>query len=611
MQIDDTRTDSLVAALPEAALVLCTRNDRIIDANERASRLFDFDPDNPPPFRLIVGTQVATFLVFVDEVDTKGEAWTRRITFRRKSGAALHCEVRGRKLDDHSGRILLMIIDLDAMERRKRQTEVDDLQRAGLDEWKRAESFFADLERRNQLILNAAGEGIYGLNAEGKCTFVNRAAQEMLGWTAEDLLGQDIHSIMHHTHLDGKVYHHHDCPIYKSFRFEQVNRVEDEVFWRKDGRPMQVEYISTPIYDHQILAGAVVIFRDVTERKENEKKLRNALQEIAQLRDRLEQENAYLQEEIKTERAHLTIIGTSTAIRQIVARIDLVAKTDAPVMISGEPGTGKTLIANEIHKASPRSRRPIIHFNCSSVAPEAVEAELFGQVKGGPHAAKQDKPGKLELAYGGTLFLDDVQGNLLHALQTNTVRRVGDTREKELDIRVICASTLTSKGPLAAQRLREALYMHLSLFPITTEPLRAHPEDIPLLAAHLLRVACLKLNRPVPSITARVMQELQAYAWPGNVRELRNVIERAAIVTKGRKLEVELSRGFSGNGQMPETIKTEAEVQAMVRANIVAALRSAKGKVSGASGAASLLEMKPTTLQSRIKTLEITETDWQ
>ena len=618
MQSEDQATDSSVAVLPEAALVLCTRTDRIVEANDHATRLFGFDPDMPPPFRSIVGTQVATFLVFVDEVDTKKEAWTRQITFRRKSGSAIRCEVRGKKLDHRPGHILIMIIDLDAMERRRRQTEIDNLQRAGLDEWKRAEGFFADLERRNQLILNAAGEGIYGLNAEGKTTFVNRAAQEMLGWTADDLLGKDIHSIMHHTHVNGDIYHHHDCPIYKSFRFEQVNRIEDEVFWCKDGRPMQVEYISTPIYDHQILAGAVVIFRDVTERKENEKKLRNALQEIAQLRDRLEQENAYLQEEINSERAHLTIIGNSNAIRQIVARIDLVAKTDASVMISGEPGTGKTLIANEIHRASSRSRRPIILFNCSSVVPEAVEAELFGQVKGGAHAAKQDKPGKLELAHGGTLFLDDVedlppevQGKLLHALQTQTVTRVGDTREKELDIRLICASSMTAKGPLAAHRLREALYMHLSLFPITTEPLRDHPEDVPLLAMHLLRVACSKLNRVVPSITARVMQELQAYAWPGNVRELRNVIERAAIVSKGRKLEVELSRGIPGKEQIPETVRTEAEIQAMVRANTIAAMRTAKGKVSGSSGAASLLEMKPTTLHSRIKSFKITDADWQ
>ncbi|GIT89698.1 transcriptional regulator [Jannaschia pagri] len=617
MEKADPFADSVVAALPEAALVFCARSDQIIALNTAARQLLGL-PEHVPPFSTLLGESIGRFVVFLDELDSRGSAWTRQVQILRRGQAHLRAELRGRTLPGESGHVVLTLTDLDEMDRRTELTEVAELQRAGLNEWKRAESFFADLERRNQLILNAAGEGIYGLNSEGKTTFVNRAAQEMLGWTAEDLLGKDIHSIMHHTHMNGDVYHHHDCPIYKSFRFEQVNRIEDEVFWRKDGRPMQVEYISTPIYDHQILAGAVVIFRDVTERKENENKLRHALEEIAQLRDRLEQENAYLQEEINSERAHLTIIGTSNTIRQIVARIDLVAPTDATVMISGEPGTGKTLIANEIHRASSRSRRPLIHFNCSSVVPEAVEAELFGQVKGGPHAAKQDKPGKLELAHGGTLFLDDVedlppevQGKLLHALQTNTVRRVGDTREKELDIRVICASTITPKGALAAQRLREALYMHLSLFPITTEPLRDHPEDIPSLATHLLRVACLKLNRPVPSISSRVMQELQAYAWPGNVRELRNVIERAAIVSKGRKLEVEISRAAGASASLPETIRTEAEVQAMVRANIVAALRSANGKVSGAAGAAAILDMKPTTLHSRIKSFDITESDWR
>ncbi len=235
--------------------------------------------------------------------------------------------------------------------------ETERLHRGGLIEWKRAHQFFSELEHQNQLILNAAGEGIYGVNAEGKTTFLNRAAQEMLGWTAEDLLGKPIHDIIHHHHLNGDLYHSHDCPIYRSFRFEQVNRIEDEVFWRKDGRPIRVEYVSTPIYDQQVLAGAVVIFRDITERKENEKKLRDALDEIANLRDRLEQENAYLQEAITTERAHHEIIGTSPAVRQLLTRIELVAGTDATVLISGEAGTGKALVANAIHEASPRRRR--------------------------------------------------------------------------------------------------------------------------------------------------------------------------------------------------------------------------------------------------------------
>ncbi|MEM9342039.1 MAG: sigma 54-interacting transcriptional regulator [Pseudomonadota bacterium] len=609
--------DSVVSAVPEAALVLCTRTDRIVAANNAACTMLGFEPDTPPRFSTFLTSQVQQFLVFLDELDTRGEAWTRDVKFTRADEKSLRCEVKGRPLQSPD-QVFLTIIDLDQLDHRTHVTEVAQLQRAGFHEWKRAEGFFADLERRNQLILNAAGEGIYGLNAEGKATFVNRAAQEMLGWTTEDLLGRDIHSILHHTHVNGDHYHHHDCPIYKSFRFEQVNRIEDEVFWRKDGKPIPVEYISTPIYDHQILAGAVVIFRDISERKENERKLRQAMQEVADLRDRLEQENAYLQEEINSERAHHAIIGTSTAISQTLARIDLVAGTDATVMISGETGTGKTLVATEIHKTSTRSRRPLIHFNCGSVAPGDVEAELFGEVRGGSHRAKRDKPGKLELANGGTLFLDDVedlphdvQGRLLHALQTNTVRRVDDSQEKPLDIRVIAATTLSQNKPAASKQLRESLYMFLNLFPITCAPLRDRPEDIPLLASHLLKIACAKLNRPVPSITERVMRQLQSYSWPGNVRELRNVIERAAIVSKQSKLFVELSGSIEKEPQIPNVIKTDAEIQSIIRSNVVAAMCAASGKVSGPEGAAALLDIRPTTLYSRLKALGVTESEWR
>ena len=611
-------SDSILASLPEAALILCTRTDRIEDINEQAHELLRLRSGSLPYFAQFLSTQIGQFLVFIDEVDTRGEAWTRRVTLERHDASQLRCEIRGRKVLSRPGYVLLMVIDLDQMDRRSHLTEVAEVHRAGLNEWKRAETFFSELERRNQLILNAAGEGIYGLNAEGKTTFVNRAAQEMLGWTPEDLLGNDIHSIMHHHHLSGEPYHHHDCPIYKSFRFEQVNRIEDEVFWRKDGKPIRVEYISTPIYDHQILAGAVVIFRDITERKENEQKLKNALREVAELHERLEQENAYLQEEIISERAHHTIIGASAAAQQILARIDLVAKTEATVMISGEPGTGKSLVAKEIHQASSRQKRPFIQFNCSSVVPEAVEAELFGQVRGGPYAAKQDKPGKLELANGGTLFLAEVedlpieiQGKLLHALQSKRVTRLGDTREKPLDIRVIAATTLSKSRAWATDTLRESLFMFLNVFPITCLPLRDRPEDIPLLAVHLLKIVCQQLNRPTPKITERVIHQLQSYSWPGNIRELRNVIERGAIVSQGSKLQIELSVNMWSNGDIMDDIKTESELQLLIRANLISALRATKGKVSGPAGAAALLDMRPTTVYSRIKSFGVSNADWE
>ncbi|MDK3016559.1 sigma 54-interacting transcriptional regulator [Pseudodonghicola flavimaris] len=610
--------DSLLHALPEAALVLDLSSDRIACLNQRAADWLAVTPSDPPAFSQLLGAALADFIVFVDEVDHRGEGWTRSVAIRDSQGQALNCELRGRLIHGAPGHMLLMLLDLGELHRRTQITEEEELHRAGVTEWKRAERFFADLERQNQLILNAAGEGIYGLNAEGKMTFVNRAAQEMLGWTAEDLLGCDMHAMIHHHHLDGCIYRSQDCPIYRSFRFEQVHRIEDEVFWRKDGKPIRVEYVSTPIYDQQVLAGAVVIFRDITERKENERRLHDALEEVAALRDRLEQENAYLQEAISSERAHHDIIGVSPAIHRIQTQIDLVARTEATVLITGETGSGKALVASAIHKASSRSRRPLIHFKCNSVAPEAVEAELFGQIRGAYPGAVRDKPGKLELAHGGTLFLEDVvelpidiQGRLLHALQAAEVTRLGDTRAKRLDIRVIASMAPPPDKALKSGRLREDLLLFLNLFPIACPPLRDRVEDVPLLAAHLLKIACARLNRPVPVITEGTIRRMKDYDWPGNVRELHNVIERAAIVSKGRKLILESANAKPGAAPQSQAVRTDAEMKRMIRDNIIASMRETGGRVAGANGAAALLGVRPTTLYSRLSALAIEEHEWR
>ncbi len=214
---------------------------------------------------------------------------------------------------------------------------------------------FDRIERENQLILRAAGEGIYGVNAEGKTTFVNPAAERMLGWNAEELVGRDMHSLVHHTHPDGSHYHDHECPIYAAFRDGAVHRVEHELFWRKDGSSFWVEYTSTPIRDHDVLIGAVIVFRDVSQRYDAEEKLRAAHREVDRLRKRLELENAYLQEQIRIDGNHHGIIGRSAAIQKTLRQVELVAPTDATVLVSGESGTGKELVARAIHEASRRS----------------------------------------------------------------------------------------------------------------------------------------------------------------------------------------------------------------------------------------------------------------
>lgn len=614
----DKSYDSFLAGAFGATILIDLGQDLILAATPEAGTLFGDVALTGSHFARFVAAGMETFVVFLTEVEHRGTAWTRQVTLQSAGETTVKCEITGRALtQDGRHMLLLHVLDLEALERHADEVAAGNIYNGGLVEWQRAQSFFADLERENQLILNAAGEGIYGVNADGKTTFVNRAAQEMLGWTIEDLLGQDIHTKIHHHHLNGEHYPSHECPIYQSFRFEQVNRIEDEVFWRKDGKPIRVEYVSTPIYDGRQLVGAVVIFRDITERWENERKLREAMAEVAALRDQLEEENAYLQEAINIERAHHDIIGRSDAIQGIINQIELVGPTDANVLIRGESGVGKSLVASAVHDESNRKRRPMIHFRAGAVNPESIESELFGQVRGAFAGALKDRPGKLELAHGGTLFIDEVadiplevQGHLLDALQNREVIRLGDDRARSLDLRIIASSSHDIDREVQAGRLRQDLMLYLGVFPILCPPLRDRPEDIPLLTAHLLRIACKRLGRKVPVVTEGAMRKLRHYHWPGNVRELANVIERGAIVSLSDKLQIEIQSQVLPGSLPTSTLLTEADVEQIRRANIIACMKEAAGRVSGKDGAAALLGIKPTTLYSRLKKLGLSESDW-
>src|SRR5258705_6390525 len=402
-------------------------------------------------------------------------------------------------------------------------------------------------EAMNQLILRAAGEGIYGVNAEGKTTFVNPAAARMLGWNAEDLVGHDMHSIVHHTRPDGSHYPGHDCPIYAAFRDGAVHQVDDEVFWRKDGTSFWVEYTSTPIRDRGHVVGAVIVFRDITQRREADEKLRAAHEEVDRLRERLELENAYLQEEIRIEGNHHGIIGRSAAIQKILRQVELVAPTDATVLITGESGTGKELIARAIHDASKRSRRPLIRVNCATIPRELFESEFFGRAKGAFAGALRDGVGRFELADGGTLFLDEVadmpielQGKLLRLLEESNFERVGEKQTRTVDVRVIAATNRDLKQEVRRGRFREDLYFRLDVFPIESVPLRERRDDIPLLAAHFVQGEARKLKRGDLKLTEGDVRRLMQYDWPGNVRELENAIERAAILARHARLRIDL-----------------------------------------------------------------------
>ena len=607
--------------LAEPTLLLDPHADQIVDANPAACALLGYDRTLLRGVRIseLHTGQLQALIVFTQAVLHKGTYWTNALTPRHATGQPLRLEYSG-SLVPHGERSLMLLTLSDLEQRRRRYVEAtaEDHMRGGLAAWRRVERVFQDIERENQLILRAAGEGIYGVNAEGKTTFVNPAAERMLGWAAEELVGRAIHPIVHHSHHDGSHYPDEDCPIYAAFRDGAVHNVDGEVFWRKDGTPVWVEYTSTPIRDRSMVVGAVIVFRDVSQRREADEKLHAALAEVDRLRERLELENAYLQEEIRIETNPRGIIGQSEAIQKTLRQVKLVAPTAATVMITGESGTGKELIARAIHEASSRSDRPLIRVNCAAIPRELFESEFFGHAKGAFTGAIRDRIGRFELADGGTLFLDEVgeiplelQGKLLRVLQEGNFERVGEERTRSVDVRVIAATNRDLKLEVQRGRFREDLYFRLNVFPVESVPLRDRREDIPLLAQHFLmnESKALKSSLRLSEGDAR---RLSRYDWPGNVRELQNVIERAAILAHNGRLRIDLPDALaphapSGPGRQKAEAKpavmTSAEMRDHERANILAALEACNGKVFGPGGAAELLDIRPTTLASRMKAL--------
>jgi transcriptional regulator with GAF, ATPase, and Fis domain len=343
-----------------------------------------------------------------------------------------------------------------------------------------------------------------------------------------------------------------------------------------------------------------------------------AFDEVKNLKAQLELQNAYLQEAVIEAKAFGDLVGQSAALRHIVSQIDLVAPTDASVLILGETGTGKELVAHEIHLRSKRKDGPLVRVNCASIPRELFESEFFGHMRGSFTGAVKDRAGRFETAEGGTIFLDevgeipmDIQNKLLRVLQEKCYERVGDDRTRRADVRIIAATNRDLKKAVADGRFREDLYYRLNVFPIQVTPLRERVDDIPSLAKHFVELSTRDLKCAKPRLTRAVVAKLQNYDWPGNVRELRNVIERAVILARGGALDFDLPvanqpapavriESPSGDTTAPMFL-TEAEMQRRERDNLLMALQEVNWKIKGPDGAAELLGVKPTTLLARMK----------
>lgn len=340
-----------------------------------------------------------------------------------------------------------------------------------------------------------------------------------------------------------------------------------------------------------------------------------AFEEIEALKRKLELENEYLRTEVTEEFGEIR--GKSPALEKVLRQIAMVAPTDASVLVLGESGVGKELVARAIHERSARSKHPLIKVNCGSIPTELFESEFFGHVRGAFTGAQRDRAGRFELADGGTLFLDEIgeiplsqQAKLLRVLQEGTFERVGEERTRRVDVRVIAATNRDLAAESTAGRFRSDLYYRLSVFPIEVPPLRERREDIADLAALFVERAAATLKTEKPRLTKHHVELLMAYGWPGNVRELQHVVERAVILSRGGPLRFDrlstpqpLARVSSLAGSDEDELPTLADLRDRERSVIELALRKAEGKVSGPGGAAELLGVKPTTLESKLRVL--------
>ena len=443
-------------------------------------------------------------------------------------------------------------------------------------------------------------DGVFWLDQSGRFFWVNPAASRMLGYEISELLELSVFDI--NPSMTPEVWATHwNNQVKENTRIETQHK-------KKEGKLFPVE-ITNNFIEYEGNTYACSIIRDITERKQKESALRGALMEIRSLKEKLEEENNYLQEEINTNQNFGEIITQSETFRAVLSDIGQVAATNSTVLITGESGTGKELIARSIHRLSKRCDRPMIKVNCAALPANLIESELFGHEKGAFTGALTQKKGRFEIAHQGTLFLDEIgemplelQAKLLRVLQEGEFEPVGSTRTLKVDVRILAATNRTLLKEVEKERFREDLYYRLNVFPIHCIPLRERKEDIPLLVKHFCEKFESKIGKKISHIPKKVIQTLQLYDFPGNIRELENFIERAIILSKNGKL---LIGDWLPKSYQKRKSDAVMSLEAVQKEHIIQVLQMTNWRISGDKGAARMLNIKPTTLESRMKKLNI------
>jgi PAS domain S-box-containing protein len=474
----------------------------------------------------------------------------------------------------------------------------------------RAESRTRESEERFSLLFESAMDAIVELGQTFTICRANRAALETFGIDGRDAIGRPFFQFLTKDSADKL-----------RALIRSLDDTSQGALWvsgglegrRTDGEAFPAE-ASLSRFQFGDERRYTLILRNVRDQIEAERKIAA-----------LTSESAYLQEEIGDLYNFGEILGRSRPCQEMLSHIHRVGPTDASVLIQGETGTGKELVARAIHRASRRSTKPLIKVNCAAIPASLVESEFFGHEKGAFTGATQRRIGRFGLADSGTIFLDeigelslDLQAKLLRVLQEGEFESVGSSQTRKVDVRVIAATNKDLRSEVKAGRFREDLYYRLSVFPIHVPPLRQRSEDIMVLAEAFAGSFCNKAGRGPIDLTPDCIRILRAYRWPGNVRELQNVVERAVILCRGQKLNFDgilpletaaatPSSGFSSEGDSSERTapRTAGELRELERANILQALDKSGWKISGESGAARMLGLAPSTLASRMKSLGI------
>jgi PAS domain S-box-containing protein len=444
-------------------------------------------------------------------------------------------------------------------------------------------------------ILESLGEGVIITDRDSRILYANSRIECLTGFPRSELIGAISYEILARKG---------EWPAMRRRLKERLAGKEESYemeHTRKDGQRHWVSVRALPYRNEGgDIVGTIGLLSCIKERKT------------------LEFENEYLQEELRDN--YRAILGHSPALKKVLAQIEMVAPTNANVLVLGESGTGKELVARAIHERSPRQAAALVRVNCASIPRELFESEFFGHVRGAFTGAVKDRVGRFELAHGGTLFLDEIgevplelQSKLLRVLQEGQFEKLGEDRTRTVDVRIIAATNRDLEAEVKAGRFRQDLYYRLSVFPIELPPLRDRVEDIPALAQQFLQQSARKLGTTVLRLTAAQVNELQSYDWPGNVRELQNVIERAVIRSRNGQLDLGLRSSGSAPARLPRkadslsksTPASLHDLKQHERAFILDALARTRGKIYGPDGAAALLGLKPTTLSSKVHRMKL------